>query len=325
MNCRFCGAPLEEGARFCSNCGAKTDSAAPASSQNDPEPAVSPAQSQPASAASYASRPQEPLPLTESPVWRALRSALSSPLFLLLALLLTCELASMVYSGFTGARAADPNANNVILLLSTLTAALPLLLYTVGTWLMWGSSKGEDRLKGPGAVRAASVIMIVLISIAVAFYAIVLIPIIQLWSEGRLAELKSSQEIKDLLKLFDGSLGLFLFVIGLSLLMLILVLLYFAKMASLARTIREADETGLLRRRIPSYLNFVHGLMILTVLGSLIVVFTASGGLKKYLEKYGLASGVSLLTVLQTAVGIALPLVLFLCIRKLKTELKKAV
>lgn len=324
MNCPICGAPLEEGARFCSNCGVKVS----------PETAVPPAG--PGADGSY--QPQspvvppaawqtpEPLPVSASPVRQALRRTLSSPIFLLLAVLLTCQLAVTLYSTFTGARANDPTGSSTVLGISTVIVCLPLVLYTVGTWLMWGTSKGDAPLKGPGAVRTASIIMVVLMSIVLAVFAIALALIGAAWSKGResLGLADGAAEIRDLIEAFDGSFTLFLIASGLILLMIFLVLLYFAKMARLAGTIRETDGTGLLSRRIPAYLNFVHGLMIVIVLGSLILMLAASGGLKALLEKYHIFEGLTVTGAVRLAVDLALPLVLFLAIRSLKKNLKNA-
>ena len=334
MNCPFCGAPLEEGAKFCTNCGAKLQAAAQSAAESaGPAPApennafAGGGYQPPQGGPSYGGyQAPQPLPVSESPVWKALRSTLSSPVFLILAILLTCNLASTLYTSFIGARATNISANSVTLAVSTVLASLPLVLYTIGTWLLWGTSKGTQPLKGTGAIRTGSIIMAVLSGFALCILAIALTVFGAAWRDGRIAATfhDSSKELEELMAIFDGSLSLYVFFCGLLLVMMFLVMLYFIKMSRLAKTIRKTDETGLQTRPISWYLNFVHGLMILSIVGSVITVLASAGNLKKLLAKYGLAD-MTFMGVIQTAVAIALPLVLFIAIHSLKKNLKNAV
>ena len=100
-------------------------------------------------------------------------------------------------------------------------------------------------------------------------------------------------------------------------------LIYFAQLARLARTIRETDETGLLRGSVPGFLNFMHILMIIPLLGGVTVIL-ASGRVKEFLAKQGLSANLGFMDILTTLLGAVLLIVLFIAVRTLKRNLKNA-
>ena len=321
MNCSHCGFPLEDGAKFCNNCGAKViPSDAPAGAPLNPSgpaaSAVPPSQPVPPQGAYHV--PQQ-LPVSESPVWKALRRALSSPEFLLAAAVMTVYLVLTFISQISVP--AAPCTSQSRHLLTSVAGVLPLLLLTCGLWLMRFSSRGNGPLRGTGLVRGVSIFMIVIVAIVLAIFAIALIPFMAAWASGKV--IFDSADLSALYALFDGSHVLAFIVFGLAAFMLILVLIYFAKTAGMARTIREIDETGMQRRAIPSFLNFVHVcLLLLNVVG--IISILTSGRLKAYLAQQNFPVQLNILNVLSWILGILLPLSLYLAISKLKKELRSA-
>ena len=94
MNCRICGCPLEEGAMFCTNCGAKVDQNKSAFSDAQ---ASAPWQN---GGQAYAMPPQAP-PVSASPLWQGVRKTLGSKVFLVTAILATVSLGLELIGSFS--------------------------------------------------------------------------------------------------------------------------------------------------------------------------------------------------------------------------------
>lgn len=300
--CPNCGQAIEEGALFCTNCGTKAEPGAPGEA---PAPAPGP----------------HTLPISESPAWKALRQSLSSTSFLLVAVFLTLFLAITLITQFLASDAA-PSIGGIdrsSQTLGILLGSIPMLLYAGGAWLLWSSSKKSGPLKGAGGIRAASVIMMVLLSFALVFMLLTVIPFFLAWLSGNIV--LSQADLQELMDLFNGSRLLGFVMIGLTILIPALMLVYFAKLSSLAKTIRAIDETGLHTKPISSFLNFSHLFLIILSAAALIGTLAASGSIKTYLSQHNL--DVSPLSLVSSLVSFGLLVSLYLSIRNLKKNLQQ--
>nr|MBQ6241893.1 zinc ribbon domain-containing protein [Lachnospiraceae bacterium] len=353
MHCTNCGQLLEEGALFCTHCGAKvelpqTPDLSPASADDYFAPAYTPVTpAVPATPVapvtprgtvpSYGYYTPQPQPVTigsESPVRKALHDSLSSPSFLVVAILLTVQLiltlvsvftssGSSVYSYASSSRASYTTG----ILIGTLLVCAPLILYVIGTWIVWGSSKGET-VKGAGCIKAASIIMIVVIAIIIGVFTVVFIAALSALGEysrysyrSYYSYSRSYSDFDDLFDIFGGSAAALIIVFSLLLVLLVLILIYFIKMSGLASTIRQIDTFGVQRRPVSSYLNFIHMTMfVFSLLGILfLLLFTKANS-----YAYGLLGGTSAMTIISSLVSAALWICLFIAIHNLKRNLEEA-
>ena len=318
MNCRVCGCPLEEGALFCTNCGTKIQQ----TESVQPETPASVPPQMGGYAAGYAVPPQAP-PVSASPLWQGLRKTLGSGSFLAVAVFLTLSLALMALGVFTGSSTQTTGSAAMqtgSLIFGTLLGCLPIILYVIGVWQLRSSSKTDGPLRGYGLIRGASIFFIVFLSIVALLLGMSIVPILLAWSAGKLNA--NTEGYDELMQLFGGNPTSALVLFGFFILALLLVLLYFIKLCSLMKTVREIDTTGMQSRPIPSYLNFAHiSLIIFTLLGAGGVLLSASQW-KTFLAQQGIAADVSLVSILGSVVNLGLLISLFLTIRELKKNLK---
>ena len=161
--------------------------------------------------------------------------------------------------------------------------------------------------------------MMVLLSFALVFILFTVLPFLLSWISGNLV--LSQADLQELMSLFNGSRVIGFLMLGFAILIPALMLLYFAKLSSLAKTIRAIDETGLHTKPISSFLNICHLCLIILSAAALIGTLAASGRFKTYLSQHNL--DFSPLSLISSLVSFGLLVSLYLSIRNLKKNLQQ--
>lgn len=282
MFCPNCGTQNEDRYAFCKQCGSKLTSvpATPA-----PAPAPSPA---PFAGQSHAAGQPHP-------VWNAVKEIASSPLFLtaIIAFSLSLLLQAVQMFRFPGdflsrvgeiARFAEIDYDEIAPLMSfsqgafsafAVIALIPSVLVAVGLWMTYVSAQDREnpgmKTAGLTMIKVIHVIQLVFISITLAFTGILFL-FLDLLIAGRLG---FSSDISDILPYGFLSLSVFFLVIVevICFTVLILVLLYYAKIIRSINTVKRTLQSGVPSDKVSGFVAVIAyilaGFQALSALSSL--------------------------------------------------------
>lgn len=187
-----------------------------------------------------------------SPITMAVKDGVGSVVFLLMTLCLTVSLLVILGYGFSYGNKMNvifqevrPFAHyDTAFYVIMFIVMIPSILTVIGTWIMWGSSRGRGyEVKGTGLVKSAMIIYAVCIGLAIVAYAAGMIMQISEYNNARNAY-NSFYGGSYYSSSMDSSMTAFIIVSIITLAILIIFMIYYIKIGRAASIIRDSSVTG---------------------------------------------------------------------------------
>ena len=230
----------------------------------------------------YGAPPQGwgPQPYNASPVVNEVKRSVGGAAFLVMTLCLTVLFVLILiplfqtYSTYSRLGMSTEASAYLIILLIVM---IPPVLLIIGTWMMWGSSKGPSPvISGTGLVKATMIIYAVLIILGIIAYVVYIIYTVSRYARV-LNEYKrfygSGIRIGDI---YGDGWTIFWVVNVIVLLILLLALIYYFKIVKVCNIVRDSVLTGTQTSDVPVYISVINIIVLVFLSIGLIALIIVS-------------------------------------------------
>ena len=211
----------------------------------------------------------------DNDVTRKTKAVFRSPLFvaaaLLAMMLLLVQLAQAIWgiplaASLTDAMGTSPGT----VLFSTLLGSAPSILFALGMLLCWVTAynKEKNATVGLTLIKVYAIIMVVVLCLAAVAVAIGLVAVLAAWSSlmTQLADNMVAGSPR-------GLLVVVMVILGMALAVIVLMIVFFAKVFGLSSYASHALQGGVFKRRVPVFVA------VMCCLGALVGLMDAAAGL----------------------------------------------